>query len=94
MPSSQLQTSVIPRLNTCVRTAVCVCVRVRARLCLCCEQEMCYNELERAGLFLKGCQLVKRHGVSVKLELGEVVLAVIMRRRRCHFLSICFFLFF
>lgn len=51
---------------------------------------MCYNELERAGLFLKGCQLVKRQGVSVKLELGEVALAVIMRQRRCHFLSIFF----
>lgn len=53
--ASQLQTSVIPQLNTCVCVYLCACLCVCSWLCSCHRQEMCYNESELAGLFIKTC---------------------------------------
>lgn len=47
--------------HLCVRVYLSVCECVCARLCLCCEQEMCYNELELAGLSYKN---LSAHEVS------------------------------
>lgn len=69
--ASQLQTSVIPQLNTCVRVYLFVCVCVHA--CVSCEQEVCNNEHELACLFRKTRQPIRCHRMKAKCQSDQKI---------------------